>query len=134
MSTAVADTEPVRVLVVDDQPAFLNAARAVVERTPGFEVVAEATTGLEALELVSAVAPDLVLMDVQMPLLDGVTTARRLVEQQSPSAVVLMSSYERADLPTDLGTARVAFVAKEDLAPETLVEAWTFASSRQRPR
>jgi DNA-binding NarL/FixJ family response regulator len=122
MSIAVAST--VRVLVVDDQPAFLDAARAVVERAPGFSVVATATDGVEALQLIDEARPDLVLMDVQMPGLDGVETARRLLDADGRSVIVLMSSYEQGDLPGGPAAARVAFIAKEDLSPDTLVDAW----------
>ena len=66
------------VLTVDDQPLFRSAAAAVVDATPGFEAVGEASSGEEALRLSSELRPDLVLLDVRMPGIDGIETARRL--------------------------------------------------------
>ena len=66
------------VLTVDDQPLFRSAAAAVVDATPGFEAVGEASSGEEALQLSSELRPDLVLLDVRMPGMDGIETAQRL--------------------------------------------------------
>jgi DNA-binding NarL/FixJ family response regulator len=123
-------TEPtagdvVRVLIVDDQVPFRAAARSVVAHLPRFVVVGEGASGTDALQLADALAPDLVLMDIQMPELDGISAARRLHDAHPDVFVVLMSSYERSDLPGDLaGSDATAYLAKEDLSPAALASIW----------
>ena len=69
-------TERVTVMIVDDQPPFRAAARAVIDRVAGFELVAEVASGEEAVETSSTVAPQLVLMDINMGELDGIEATR----------------------------------------------------------
>src|SRR3954463_10807261 len=85
------DTRVVTVLAVDDQPVFLRAARDLIAATPGFEQVGAATSGPEALEIAAELDPDLVLLDIRMPGMDGIETARRLVSSKSEALVVLIS-------------------------------------------
>ncbi len=89
----------VRVVVVDDQAPFRAAARAVLARTPGFALVGEASDGEAALALVDEVRPDLVLMDIMMPVLDGLAATARLRASHPEVVVVLVSTYERGALP-----------------------------------
>ena len=85
------DVAVVRVLLVDDQDPFLRAMAAVVEETPGFEVVGRAVSGEEALDLAATLLPDLVLMDVNLPGIDGLEATRRLLSAtpgvRGPAAV-----------------------------------------------
>jgi DNA-binding NarL/FixJ family response regulator len=74
-------TNPVRVLTVDDQARFRAVARDVIDATAGFEVVGEAENGEDALLAVDRLAPQIVLLDVRMPGVDGITVAGRLVER-----------------------------------------------------
>ena len=74
----------VRVLLVDDQVPFLRAMRAVVEETDGFEVVGDACSGEDSLRAAAELLPDLVLMDVNLPGIDGLEATRRLQERPSP--------------------------------------------------
>jgi CheY-like chemotaxis protein len=76
-----AASRAVRVLTVDDQAVFRRIADDVIAATQGFEAVGEAGGGDEALEAVQRLAPDLVLLDVRMPGVDGIEVARRLVER-----------------------------------------------------
>src|SRR3954465_13646701 len=84
----------VRVLVVGDVVAYLGAMVAVVAETPGFEVVGEASSGEDALVVATQSLPDLVLMDVPLPGIDGVDAPRRLLLGARPPTVVLLSTYD----------------------------------------
>src|SRR5438094_4689452 len=75
----MAGDETVRVLIVDDQAPFRNAARTVVGLTPGFAVVGEASSGEEAVELASRLDPDLVLMDINLPGINAIEAVRRIL-------------------------------------------------------
>jgi DNA-binding NarL/FixJ family response regulator len=117
----------VRVLIVDDQAAFRRAARSVVELTPGFVVVAEAETGEAAVEAARGHQPDLVLMDVHLPGIDGLEASRRILatsDTQRP-VIFLLSTYEAAeylDQPTDCGAT--AYLAKAAFGSAALSAAW----------
>jgi DNA-binding NarL/FixJ family response regulator len=121
------ESEPssvVGVMVVDDQPPFRRAARAVIEATEGFEAVGDAESGAQALDHADQLKPDLVLIDVHMPEMDGLETARRLTE--SHPCVVVLVSLNALELPDSAVTAcgAVAFLLKEQLRPTTLRNLW----------
>ncbi len=119
------DGVAVRVVVVDDQAPFRAAARAVVDRTPGFELVGEAADGAAALDVVAATPVDLVLMDIKMPVLDGIAATDRIRSGHRGVVVFLLSSHERASLPDDLTHCGAAtFLPKEDLSPAVLAGLW----------
>jgi CheY-like chemotaxis protein len=117
---------PVSVLTVDDQAVFRTVARDVIEATPGFEAVGEAASGEEALALVAATAPELVLMDVRMPEMDGVEAARRIQRSDRSPVIVLVSAEEDDVLAGGLeSSGAVAFVRKHELCPARLRGLWT---------
>lgn len=123
-------TDAVRVLIVDDQLPFREAARMVVEMTDGFEVAGEAVNGDQALDLVEQLQPDLVLMDVQMPGMDGIETTRRIRALTDPAVVVVMSTHESGDYQgMALEAGAVGFLPKSNLGFDTLVEMWERARS-----
>jgi DNA-binding NarL/FixJ family response regulator len=113
----------VGVLTVDDQEAFRRSAREVIEASDGFELLGEAASGEEALELVERLAPDLVLVDVRMPGLDGFETARRLHARRPSATVVLVSADELADRDPDACGA-AALVPKKGFGCATLRRIW----------
>ena len=117
----------VRVLVVDDQEPFRSAMRAVVEETEGFVVAGSAATGEEAIARSAELRPDLVLMDVNLPGIDGIEATRRLTAEPGGPEVVLLSTYDedRFDLA---GCGATAYVAKAALGPDRLAAAWAGAS------
>ena len=84
----------VRVVLVDDQEAFMHALVAVVDATRGFVVVGQASTGEESLELTDELKPGLVLMDVNLPGIDGIEATRRLRERGAPPVVILLSTHD----------------------------------------
>jgi two-component system, NarL family, invasion response regulator UvrY len=115
----------VTVLIVDDQAVFRHAARELIAATAGFEQVAEAGSGPQALQLVTELRPDLVLLDARMPDMDGPETARRLTAQQPGTVVVLISLDALSDLPASVATSGVAtHVRKQDLSPRMLGKLW----------
>jgi DNA-binding NarL/FixJ family response regulator len=120
-----ADRPTVRVLAVDDQPLFRQAARAVVDRTPGFELVGESADGASALSLARDADPDLVIVDVRMTGMDGIETARRLHAEDPTRVIVLVSSdgvRDVAELAGRCGAA--ALVRKHWLSPRLLRGLW----------
>jgi two-component system invasion response regulator UvrY len=116
---------PVHVLVVDDQAPFRRAARAVVSATSGFELVGEALSGEEAVELVRSLEPDLVLLDIHMPGIGGIGAARRIEAAGNNAVTVLLSSYQEEDLPEGAKSCgAAAYVHKEDFGPRVLRALW----------
>ena len=116
---------PVRVLTVDDQPVFRDAARAVVSATPGFEPLAEVGSGEDALALLDKLQPDVVLLDISLPGIDGLETCRRLRSARPAPLVVLISADDDPalrDSASEYGAA--AFVAKQELRPGILRALW----------
>jgi two-component system invasion response regulator UvrY len=113
------------VIVVDDQAPFRMAARAVIRRSEGFELVGEAENGLLAVGLANQVHPDVVLMDINMPEMGGIEATRRIVEEHPETFVILCSTYEINDLPPEATTSGArAYVNKEKLGAKTLRRLW----------
>ena len=113
------------VLTVDDQEVFRMVARDVIEATPGFETLGEAASGVDALVLSQTLRPDLVLMDVRMPGMDGIETTLRLREALPDSLVVLISLEDPLDLDQlASGCGAVASVRKQDFCPALLAQLW----------
>ena len=124
---------PVRVLVVDDQAVFRDAVRALVASTPGFELAGEAADGLSALGTARQLDPDLVLLDIRMPGLDGIETARRLVSTQPRTVVVLVTGNDIEDVRTPAeASGAAALLPKERLRAGTLRELWAAHGAERR--
>jgi DNA-binding NarL/FixJ family response regulator len=112
----------VRVLVVDDQMLFRRAAVALVRSLDGFTVIGEALSGEESVAMAAELEPDVVLMDVRLPGIDGPEATRRILAGRPSTRVLLISTYDRQDLPADyLSCGATAFVRKQDLGPEHLM-------------
>jgi two-component system, NarL family, invasion response regulator UvrY len=113
----------VGVLIVDDQAPFRRAARAVVTATPGFEVIGEAESGEEAVALADDLAPEVVLMDINLPGINGIEATRRITAAHPTVVTLLLSTYREEDLPSganDCGA--VAYVNKEEFGPGVLLD------------
>lgn len=84
-------TKPIRVLAVDDHADAREAIRYILESDPAFELVAEGKNGLEAIELTAANTPDLVLMDINMPIMDGLEATKRIKERFPQVKIVVLT-------------------------------------------
>jgi DNA-binding NarL/FixJ family response regulator len=119
----------VKVLVVDDHEVFRRVARAVVGQSPEFELVGEAATGEESIEQARGLCPELVLMDIRLPGMDGLEAARRITADPGHPVVVLISTTPADELGPRLGTCGAAgFINKEAFGPATLSAAWEAAT------
>jgi len=114
-----------RVLAVDDHEPFRGVMRQVVEAMPGFELAAEVDSGERAVDAAADLHPDLVLMDVSMPGLDGIETTRRIKAHSPSTVVVLVSATHPDDLPRAAASCPAdAIVWKPELRPRLLEEIW----------
>lgn len=124
----------VSVLIVDDASAFRSAASAVIRSTPGFRLAGAARSGEEAIDLVTQHAPDLVLLDIHMPKLDGVATARLIARSGRPPITVLVSADQHSDIAADpRAHGAAAFLPKQKLGPRTLRELWATHGTSAAP-
>ncbi len=116
------------VLVVDDQDPFRRAMAAVVEETDGFVVLGAVASGEESLVAVRELRPGLVLMDVNLPGIDGVEATRRIRRAPDAPVVILLSTYDEDEFDRG-GCDAAAYVSKAAFSPERLQEAWSAATT-----
>jgi DNA-binding NarL/FixJ family response regulator len=118
-------SERLPVLIVDDQAPFRAAMKAVLRRTTEFELVGEAANGTEAVSLADELNPALVLMDINMPEMNGIEATRALVSRHPEVVVILCSTYDAGDLPPEVATSGArAYMNKEHLGADTLRRLW----------
>ena len=116
----------VGVLIVDDQAPFRAVARTVVQLAAGFSVIGEAASGEEAVELAASLHPSLVLMDINLPGINGIEATRQIVAAAPDTVVIMLSTYRADDLPSDAADCGATrYVHKEDFGPAILREIWT---------
>ena len=125
MCQAESVTSPLSVLVVDDQAPFRFAVKAVLRRLPCFQLAGEAKSGPEAITLVDEVHPALVLMDINMPEMNGIEATRRIVAAHPDVVVFLCSTHDVTDLPPGAPTSGArAYINKEHFGADALRALW----------
>jgi NarL family two-component system response regulator LiaR len=116
-------TEPVTVLLVDDHSIVRQGVRAYLDTQPDLQVVGEAGSGMEAIRLAAEQAPDVVLMDLVMPGMDGVEATRRLKQASPRSQVIVLTSYHQDEHIFPAIRAGALSYLLKDVGPAELAEA-----------
>ena len=125
MCQAEGVTSPHSVLIVDDQAPFRFAVKAVLRRLPGFELAGEASSGAEAITLADELRPELILMDINMPEMNGIEATQRILAAHPDVVVFLCSTYDLADLPRSATQSGASgYVNKERFGADTLRQLW----------
>jgi DNA-binding NarL/FixJ family response regulator len=114
-------TRPVRVLIADDEPLFVEIVQALLADDDRIEIVGTAANGKEAVELAMALVPDVTLMDISMPIIDGIEALRRIRKQQPTSCIlVLTGSSIAADVDRSRQAGAAGFLTKDRIASHLL--------------
>ncbi len=113
--------EKIRILLADDHNVLRDGMRLLLERQPGFSVVGEASDGRETLNLVQSQHPDVVVMDIAMPNMNGIEATRRIVEQHPQTGVVILSMhYDESYVIRSLKAGARAYLLKDALKAELI--------------
>jgi DNA-binding NarL/FixJ family response regulator len=116
-------SNPIHILLVDDQALFREGLRTLLSVQPGFDVIGEAANGEEALRLAATLHPDVILMDVRMPILDGVAATRRLRAAHPAMRVIVLTTFDDDEYVFEALRAGAAGYLLKDTASEKLFEA-----------
>ena len=119
----MTESAPIRVLIVDDHQVVRRGLRTFLELHDDLDVVGEAGDGLEGVEQAAALRPDVVLMDIVMPRLDGIEATRRIKEQSAAVGVIALTSFAGDDQVLPALEAGASSYLLKDVSPEELVEA-----------
>jgi DNA-binding NarL/FixJ family response regulator len=113
----------IRVAIADDQALVRSGFRLILEGRPDLEVVGEAEDGNQAVELTRQLEPDVLLLDVRMPNLDGIEATRRIVSAGSPTRIVILTTFDLDDYVHDAIRAGASAFLLKDVRPGDLVDA-----------
>jgi DNA-binding NarL/FixJ family response regulator len=122
---------PARLLIVDDHDLVRESTQLMLEGAPDLEVVGEAVNGRHALELCRRLHPDLVLMDVRMPEMDGLTATRAIKEEMPSISILLVSAYDSEDYRREARSAGAVGYVLKDADTQQLLEAVHMALGRR---
>lgn len=107
-------TQRIRIVIADDHPIVRSGLSGSLGSQPDFEIVGEAATGLEAVELASALRPDLILMDIRMPALDGASATQRIIADNPGARVLVLTTYTTdADVLRAVESGAVGYLLKD---------------------
>ncbi|WP_422740101.1 response regulator [Micromonospora sp. WMMD729] len=123
MSDRVAPARPVRILLADDQPLLRTGFRMVLGAEGDLDVVAEAGDGVEAVELSRRLLPDVVLMDIRMPRMDGVAATRAIVDSRLPVRVLVLTTFDLDEYVVGALRAGASGFLAKDVPAEELIAA-----------
>ena len=119
----MGDLTAVRVVLVDDDPLVRSGLRMILGGAPDIDVVAEAADGQDAIDVVLREAPDVVLMDIRMPRMDGLAATRRLLDRGTSARIIVLTTFDTDDMVvTALSYGAAGFLLK-DTSPADLVDA-----------
>ncbi|WP_310526739.1 response regulator transcription factor [Nocardioides sp.] len=113
---------PIRVVIADDQALVRSGFRLIVDRRPDLSVVAEAENGTEAVRLTSELQPDVVLMDIRMPEMDGIEATRQIVASGSPTRILVLTTFDLDEYVYAALRAGASGFLLKDVRPRDLVE------------
>ena len=116
-------SSPIRVVLVDDQSLFRAGIRMVIDSQPDLEVVGEAGDGSDALAVVRAQRPDVVLMDIRMPVMDGLTATAELLKDPAPPKVVMLTTFDLDEAAARAIRGGASGFLLKDADPEFLLAA-----------
>ncbi|MFD0203397.1 MULTISPECIES: response regulator [Saccharothrix] len=116
-------TEPIRVLLADDEPLYLDTIRVLMDADPGVEVVAQAGTGRAACGLAARHRPDVAVVDVRMPDLDGIAVTRHVTALPDPPKVLILTTFDLDGVVYETLRAGAAGFLLKDVAPHRLLDA-----------
>jgi len=122
MTTSTTLTRPARILLADDLPLFRRAIATLIDEQEDLEVVGQADTGVEAVELAASLQPDIAVLDVEMPVMDGISAARRIRETLPEVRIVMLTVWEDDDHLLEAIRLGVHGYLLKDLRPDELYD------------
>ncbi len=122
-ANVTADNHPIRVVLADDHPVMRAGIRSLLAAKKDIRVLGEANNGLEAVELVNSLKPDVLILDIEMPLMDGIEASSVLHQGNSETRILVLSSYAEKDYIRLVLEQGVSGYLIKDEAPRRIVEA-----------
>jgi DNA-binding NarL/FixJ family response regulator len=116
-------SDPIRVILADDQPLIRTGLRVLINDAPDIEVVGEAGTGAEAVRLAAEHAPDVAVMDIRMPEMDGIEATRRITESSDTTHVVMLTTFDDDEYVFSALRAGASGFLVKDMALDSILDA-----------